>query len=182
MDASQVNNGQPLQPRPLDNVGWDISHARRLVPLFDAMRNYGRYFAKVYGLPARDVVSDEIARAYAHQLTAKLWNQDIQRPLFSNFWSGANGWYRVGYQDGVKCNAGYPPYGLSISVPVGGYLTWSDMEGELSGIGQTLYTLINSSDEPSKEFVERYYEGLSSAAPQRTRDLNRFMFYASLVR
>jgi len=180
--VDQDKDAPPVKPSPVDSVGWDISHARRLVPLFDALRNYGDRFAAAYRVPAQEVAGSEIARAYARQLTAKLWNQDRQKPLFRNFWSGANGWYRVGYQDGVKCNTGYPPYGLSISVPVGGYLTWVGMEGELAGIGQALYALVNSADEENKAFVERYYEGLSPAATPRTRNLNQFMFYASLVR
>ncbi|MGE8319960.1 MAG: hypothetical protein ACN6O3_14530 [Comamonas sp.] len=181
-DAGEDREAPPVKPSPVDSVGWDISHARRLVPLFDAMRNYGSRFAAVYGVPAQEAIGNEVATAYAHQLTAKLWNQDQQRPLFKNFWSGANGWYRVGYQDGAKCNTGYPPFGLSSAIPVGGYLAWSGMSGELAGIGKALFTLVNSQDAESKAFVERYYEELSSAVPQRTRDLNRFMFHASLVK
>ena len=51
-------------------------------------------------------------------------NGDATQPLFSNYWSGVNGWYRVAYDNGAdQCREGYPPYGLTDSFPTGGYLT-----------------------------------------------------------
>jgi hypothetical protein len=75
--------------------------------------------------------------------------------LFSNYWSGANGWYRVGYDErgSGKPAEGVPPYGLTKSLPTGGYITWAKYNPVIAIIGKRLYELINSTDKTSIQFM-----------------------------
>src|SRR5690606_2955298 len=75
-------------PVPRKGVGWDISHARRLVSVFDSFR---RHRAIVDGL----TFTEDDARAYARQMAFAVWDGNVESPSFATYFSGANGWYRV---------------------------------------------------------------------------------------
>jgi len=175
-ESAQIKRMPPVP----QNLGWDISHARRLVPLFDSFSDYREQMSHLYALPIEKLDGD-LKGAYAQQLIKNIWNQDEKRPLFKNYWSGANGWYRVGFKGGGKCTQGYPPFGLSIAVPTGGYFTWAAKNAKLAELGASLYSLTSDKNEEASAFMEKNYRGLSRKATQRTRELNQFMFYPTLV-
>lgn len=168
--------------KPVDNLGWDISHARRLVHAFDAIERNRQAMREVFGVEETTLPSPAIIEAFAQQLIVKVWNGDIQHPLFSNYWSGANGWYRVAYDNGTpRCMEGHPPFGLSDSFPTGGYASWARYVPEIRTLGRRLYELSRASDEASRNFMDQYYPGLGGKASTGRRMLNELMFWPSLV-
>lgn len=75
--------------------------------------------------------------------------------------TGANGWYRVAYCNGIGwCNEEYPPYGLRDSSPTGGYITWAVYNPTIGLLGQRLYDLFlsqNSFEDYVPAFLGRCY-------------------------
>ena len=141
-----------------ENAGWDISHARRLVPALETFTRNLKHIRAVWGYdnPAFDPVA--LRQAFANQLLEKIWNGDLNRPLFSNFWSGDNGWYRVAYANQTgRQFVGYRPYGLSISIPSGGYPVWGAFDPTLHTLFTSLYELAQSDDPSAISFVEQHY-------------------------
>lgn len=140
------------------NMGWDISHSRRLVPALETFERNQKNIAKVYGYrnPAFDPTA--LATAYANQIVAKIWNHDRKYPLFKNYWDGSNGWYRVGYNNGTgSCDPGYPPFYLTTSIPDCGYPQWGTFNQTLHNICLTFYNLIQSDSIGAKSFISKYY-------------------------
>lgn len=140
------------------HAGWDISHARRLVPALETFVRNRKHIEAVWGYdnPAFDPVA--LRRAFANQLVEKIWNGDRRFPLFSNFWSGDNGWYRVAYanQTGRKF-AGYPPYGLTSSVISGGYPVWGAFHPTLQTLFSNILELSRTDDPGAVSFLSRHY-------------------------
>lgn len=168
-------------PRVMD-VGWDISHARRFVHVFDALERSRGALVAVLGLSDKKIPSPETVAALARQLRFRVWNQDADHPLFTNYYSGVNGWYRVAYDNGTGlCRAGYAPFGLSISFPTGGYATWNRFEPVLGVLARRIHAMTVSSGERERAFVEKYYSYLSGSADPRTRALNELMFWPTLI-
>ena len=167
---------------PVENIGWDISHARRLVHAFDAIERNREAMQQFWRVAQDDLPSVGIMRAFAHQLLEKVWNGDAEYPLFSNYWSGANGWYRVGYDNGTpRCMEGYPPFGLSNAFATGGYASWARYDPEIRTLGRRLYRLSVSDIEADRLFMDKYYPGLGTKAGVGNRMLTQLMFWPSLV-
>lgn len=164
------------------DVGWDISHARRVVHVLEALERNRSALTTVWGVSAARIPGTEDVAALARQFRFKVWNQDVDRPLFANYYSGVNGWYRVAYDNGTgRCREGYPPFGLSDSFPTGGYATWAPLEPILGLLGRRLYSLTRSSAEADQAFVAQYYRVLSQRADPRRRALNELMFWPTLI-
>ena len=123
-----------------------------------------------------------LTSAFANTLVAVIWNGDTRKPLFSNYWSGANGWFRVAYDNGTgQCREGYPPYGLTDSFPTGGYSTWAQHRPVIGLLGQRLYDLINAPNDTNSPFIMKYYPAFSKLASAQNRALAKIMFFPSLV-
>ncbi|MES3016504.1 MAG: hypothetical protein V4721_01945 [Bacteroidota bacterium] len=142
-----------------DDVSWDISHARRLVPALETFVRNRENIKKVWGYnnPAFDPLA--LRQAYANQISDKIWNGDTQYPLFTNFWSGDNGWYRVAYanQTGRRME-GYTPYGMNTSMPLGGYPVWGSFHPALRTVFRSIFELSQSNDPAAKSFITQYYQ------------------------
>ncbi|MBW7890760.1 MAG: hypothetical protein H3C48_07010 [Chitinophagaceae bacterium] len=146
-----------------DDAGWDISHSRRLVPAFETFVRNRNNIKNIWGYdnPAFDPVA--LRQAYANQITEKIWNEDDEYPLFSNYWSGDNGWYRVAYANQTgRQFAGYPPYGMNKSMPLGGYPVWGAFHPVLKTIFRNIFSLSQSEDSTAKSFMSKYYPGVSA--------------------
>ena len=156
---------------PVDeSIGWDISHARRLVHFFDAIQRNREALAAVYGVADKELPAKNVVSAFARQLFVNVWNQDQDWPLFANYFSGANGWYRVAYDNGTgRCLEGFPPSGLSDAFPTGGFATWSVLEPQLRPLGQRIYELSQSDEDSDQAFVESYYKNLGKKRPLTRR-------------
>jgi hypothetical protein len=165
------------------DIGWDISHARRLVHVLDALDRNRDAIRQIFPACAAFLPSSGLASAYANTLVAVVWNHDADKPLFSNYWSGANGWYRVGYKgtDG-QCREGYPPYGMSDAFVTGGYIAWGRYNPVIDRLGRRIYELAGASDENASTFINKNYPGLGNKAGAMKRALTRFMFLPALVK
>lgn len=167
---------------PVSNIGWDISHARRLVHAFDAILRNKEAMQEVFGIEAGVLPSAETVRAFAQQLDVNVWNGDAEFPLFSNYWSGVNGWFRVDYNNGASsCMEGYPPFGLSDSFATGGYASWGRYVPEIRPLGRRLYQLSQSSEAHHRSFIDQYYTRLGATASTSSRNMTQLMFWPSLV-
>jgi hypothetical protein len=167
---------------PVGNLGLDISHARRLVHFFAAIERNRDALSKVFQIPLPEIPPQEVVTAFARQLRLKVWNQDQEKPLFTNYFNGANGWYRVGYDNGgSQCAEGYPPFGLTNSFPTGGYITWSAAEPMLGRLGRQIYALTQSDDKSNQAFVEKYYANLRASASGDAQVIEKLMFWPSLI-
>lgn len=175
-------NLDPRNVRPVKDLGWDFSHARRLVQFFDAVTANRHAMAAWWGIAPQALPAPDLGRAFAAQLLTKVWNGDAQAPLFTNYWSGANGWYRVAYDNGTgHCYAGYKPYGLSDSFPTGGYAQWAAYYPLIADLAHTIYQCTQSAHPADMEYVRSHYGGLSAKASAHTRMVQQLMFWPSLV-
>jgi hypothetical protein len=136
-----------------------------------------------YNLPAGSLPFVERKAAYANQLVDVIWNQDLSRPLFSNYWSGANGWYRVAYDPGNgSCRQGKAPFSLSSSFPEGGFIGWQSYNPTLCRLGQRLFSLSLSIDPQDTAWFKKYYQHLwfyNAFSPLSS--FKKIQFYSSLV-
>lgn len=121
--------GGPIQRQPTeaDNVGNDISHARRLVRFLFTLDRYNTELNLI-----EPVFLDNIHRGMANQLAYDVFDGNFQDPNFSNYLDGTVGWYRVNYAG--RPNFGYPPYDWVLggrSFLCGGYMFWSRHNSDL---------------------------------------------------
>ncbi len=164
------------------DTGWDFSHARRLVHAFDAISRNRTAMQSIFSLPDKEIPSAELFRDFANNLIAIMWNGDLVEPLLSNYWSGANGWFRVAYDNGTgECREGYPPYGMTESFVTGGYVTWARYRPEIGLLGKSIYMLISDPDGTRSPFITKYYSDLSSDADKQTNSRTKFAFFPTLV-
>ncbi|MEN3363402.1 MAG: hypothetical protein V7606_676 [Burkholderiales bacterium] len=164
------------------DTGWDISHARRLVHALDALERNRGALMKTFGVSRKELPRKGIARAFANTLLKDVWNGDTAMPLFSNYWSGANGWFRVAYDNGTgACREGYPPYGMSDSFATGGYIVWAQYRPQIGVLGRRLYDLAREPDEEGAAFITKYYPTLSKQAGAQSNALAKLMFLPTLV-
>ncbi len=174
LDSSYISN----------DVAWDISHSRRLVPALETFVRNRKNIKAVWGYdnPAFDPIA--LRNAYANQIVEKIWNGDINYPLFSNFWSGDNGWYRVAYvhQTGRRF-IGYPPYGLSSSMPLGGYPAWGNFHLTLKTIFRNIFELSHTNDSKTKSFISENYQGLlvNRSDKTSTKPIQNLSFLSDLI-
>ena len=117
------------------NVGWDISHARRFVHVFETLLRHRDVTGQAF--PTRKTLV-----GLANQLIYAAFNRDFEGPLFTNFMSGTNGWYRVGFKG--QATFGYAPYRLSNAVPTGGYLTWVKYNPDVGRVAKALRKMIRA--------------------------------------
>jgi hypothetical protein len=98
---------------------------------------------------------DEFITRFANELVYGSSNRNITKPLFTNYFGGMNGWYRVGY---VRPDFGYPPYGLTDSVPLGGYGYWASYNPDVGMLMNSLHNLSELQD----PFIKKYYPYLQT--------------------
>lgn len=180
---SPVPRNPLIPPQPVANVGWDISHARRLVPLFDAVNRVGSQAFQKYDIDPGELPDRSLQVAYAKQLEHVIWNQDIEKPLFSNYWSGANGWYRVAYDPGNgSCRLGNPPFGLSSAFAQGGFITWGELDGLIHRLGAQLYFNMSQDLPENVDWIQRYYPQLAAGDSELgTKQVGKLQFLSSLI-
>ena len=133
-------------------TGWDINHGKRFVQVFETLYNN----RKITG----DSFPDEaFMKSMANELVYGSSNRNIEKPLFTNYFGGVNGWYRVGFHGSTF---GYPPYGLTSYVPEGGYGYWAKYN---SDVGVLMHALLNRtantrSGKFPDPFMLKYYPAL----------------------
>lgn len=122
-------------------ASWDLSHGRRLVYFFSAVRRSGASL----GLTS-DSWWTRFQTGYANQLLYKVFNRDFKNPSFANFMDGTNGWYRVNYSG--RASFGYAPGAMSESFIEGGFLAWRETNPDFELLAQ-----------PAWEVLARPYNG-----------------------
>lgn len=164
------------------DIGWDISHARRLVQALDALSRNRRAITQTFDIPSARLPAASLEAQFAATLVATMWNGDSGQPLFANYWGGANGWYRVAWDDGSsRCREGTPPYGLTESFANGGYIVWSRHEPAIGALGRRLYDLSRLPDGGGARFLSAHYPSLATQTGERRGIIGRLMFLPSLV-
>lgn len=169
--------------QPSETLGWDISHARRLVHFFNAIERNRSALMTVFGLSSKDLPSQETIASFARQLTLNVWDQNKDYPLFTNYFNGVNGWYRVAYDNGTgRCTEGYKPYGLSNSFPSGGYASWAAWNSDIDILSRRLYMLTKSNVDNDKFFIKKYYSEFSDNVKSDVRQRYQMMFWPTLIK
>ncbi len=134
---------------PLE-TSWDISHSRRYVDVFISLvRN-----SEILGL---SFPKESLLKYFANQFVYKVFNGNFRYPLFSNFWNGDNGWYRVGYSK--RQGYGYAPNDLSVASLTGGYAWFSPYNKDLELLYSRLYTMILCGSKLEKEWLADHFSG-----------------------
>lgn len=132
-----------------DDVGWDVSHARRFVEAFDALHAHRHELELSFP-------TTEYMEAMAATFAYNVFNGDFERPLFTNFMDGTNGWYRVEYSD--RNGFGYGPWDMSIAAMRGGYGFWMELNADLIDVFTASYQMFLSSDPSIRQHVMERYE------------------------
>jgi len=145
-------------------VGWDFSHARRFINVF--MTLLDTRFATEQTFP-----DETVLKKLANQVAYKMFNKDFNRPLFTNFWDGTNGWYRVNYSNRV--GFGYAPNDLSVSFPTGGYGFWGRFNPDIDKIMEAVWKIIDSSDPEIITFRNNHYGSFYSNYQRKVPDWNK---------
>lgn len=126
----------PAQKKATQNLGWDLSHARRLVHVFGTL-------IRSKSITGRSFPTTTTMKRLAAQYAYASFNKNLSLPLFNNFVDGSNGWYRVDYH-GV--GFGYAPYDLSNSAYTGGYGFWKVYNPDVDTINRALWKLAARKD------------------------------------
>ncbi len=129
-------------------VGWDVSHARRFVEVFETLHE----LAPALGL---SFPNDRFMAGLARNVAHIIFLGDERLPLFTNLWDGTNGWYRVGYSG--RTGFGYAPSDLSIALLNGGYALWVEYYLPLKRVYEATYAMVSSLDPEVQAFWEEHY-------------------------
>ncbi len=160
------------------DAGWDVSHARRFVA-FCRVSQWARAAAiDFFTLP------QAWPEALAHQLAQAIPSRmvvDGNRPRFTNYWSGRDGWYRVDFNPAVQCFGGYEPGGLSDALLVGGYPEWAREDEGFGRLVSRLYALAHSQSPIDQAHMTRYFPAARSWVLNDGAQVPMAAFYASLV-
>ncbi|MBI2896938.1 MAG: hypothetical protein HYY06_25495 [Deltaproteobacteria bacterium] len=161
-----VTEGTPprVPPQPLTGVSWDISHARRLVSVFDSFRRHRALLPTAWA-DASVQFTDEEARAFARQIAFGVWSGDLLDPQFATFLDGTNGWYRVNYSN--RPAFGYQPFAMTASAPLCGYAFWKELEPALGPALSAAFARIDTPPDTTDEQAMKIIQALPEAMPYR---------------
>ena len=134
-------------------VGWDFSHARRFTHVFMSLLD--TRFATGQTFPDATVLTK-----LANQVAYQIFNKNFNRPLFTNYWDGTNGWYRVGYSGRV--GFAYAPSDLSNAFPTGGYGLWGKFNPDIDRVMNAVWKVIDSTDPQVVAFRDSHYGSIWS--------------------
>ena len=138
-----------LVPQISDNrAGWDLSHARRLVPVLASFR-------RARPITGSDFPDDTVMTGLANQLAYGTMVGTREWPQFSNYLSGLNGWYRVIYRGRV--GFGYGPSDIGNAAFLeGGYGLWGAWSKDVAALTSRMGAILRASDPASVEFRSKH--------------------------
>ncbi len=128
--------------------GWDLSHANRWVQVFNSMREARSHVGYSF-FTAQDL------ERYANQLIYRLYDRNIACPHFSNYVSGANGWFRVNYNG--RPGYGYAPSEMSVHFAEGGFSFFGAYNNDINVVANRLLELWLSSN-PADVACQQSYQ------------------------
>jgi hypothetical protein len=117
-------------PRRNPKAGWDVSHARRWVSVFDTFRRQQKTTGHAFP-------TDATLAAYARKLRTRVFVESGGKIRFNNYMDGSNGWYRVNYSN--RPGFGYAPFGIGVETPRSGFGFWSQYD---PSIGQQIEAFV----------------------------------------
>ncbi len=126
-----------VDKRRVHQVGWDIGHGSRFVFVFSALN-------KAREATGQSWPTNEDLRKFANQFAYGAFNKNFERPLFTNFMDGTNGWYRVHYEE--KQGFGIQPHGLTSAGLTGGWAFWYKYNQDIGRIMASLWKVVRSTD------------------------------------
>lgn len=148
---------------PGKNVGWDLSHARRFVYVFDTLFKDKEVLDLDF--PARTVLEN-----MANQLVYGVFNRDFKKPLFANFMDGTNGWYRLSYSG--RAGFGYGPGDMSLAVFAGGYGFWFVYNKDIEKVFSGFLNMLESKNPDLRKHLVEHYETNGWSKYARTHGVN----------
>ncbi|MCC7299565.1 MAG: hypothetical protein IT583_00605 [Verrucomicrobia bacterium] len=142
--CTNATTPQGLPHQPANDVGWDISHARRFISTFNTLRdNYTILQAGYSSFPS--FPTDATMTKLANQLVYGAFNKDLNQPLTANYMTGTNGWYRVGYSyNGAPPDEGFPPYGFPQEGALAGYNFWAKYNPDIAVMENAIWNKIRT--------------------------------------
>ena len=120
-------------------LGWDLSHASRFPYVFTTMHD-------ARSVTGQDWPNTEDMRRFANQFAYKNFNKDLNRPLFTNYVDGSNGWYQANVDDIKIKGRGIPPFGSSLSAPTGGWALWHRFNPDIGKVMASVWKVTRSTD------------------------------------
>lgn len=81
-----------VQPQPVMGTGWDISHARRLPPVYDSLWRHRDLLGTTF--PTKESIAQ-----LGRQLALVVHQPNASPPQWTNYFDGTNGWYRINYSN-----------------------------------------------------------------------------------
>lgn len=136
-------NGDPaLDPKPLEKVSADVSHARRYNWYLETIKRYGE--------PFKVSISDELMERWANNLAYKVSIGTVENPHFTIYSDGVDGWFRVGYAG--RKYFGYRPGMMDIHFVGSSY-------GMMGRYNPKIYTWMDAWAKKSPNKMKGYYGG-----------------------
>ncbi len=108
-----------------DVTGQDVSHASRFVTIFASLR-------RNRVTTGQSFPDNQTMTKFANMMAYAVFNKDLNKPSFSTYMGGVDGWYRVGYSG--REGFGYAPGNMSSTVLTGGYAYWRKYNSDLRTI------------------------------------------------
>ncbi len=143
--------GEIFQHAPLPSeTTWDISHARRYVDIFSSL-------VRDTTILSLSFFDASLLEALANQFVYKVFDGNFDRPLFSNFWGGVNGWYRVGYSG--RKGYGYGPSDLSIAALTGGFAFLAQYNKDVGHLYRKLADMVLCGSDKDKRWLREHFSG-----------------------
>ncbi|MGE0787079.1 MAG: hypothetical protein AB7S26_15505 [Sandaracinaceae bacterium] len=143
-------------PTPARDVGWDLSHARRWVHVFDSFRR----FAAEVDAPFE---GERFVAGLARQLAFGASVGACPNVAFTNYFDGTNGWYRVNYAG--RADYGFAPWAMTGVVAPSGYGLWSDVVPELGDRVACAFAALDTYDDADPADARLLVAALPSLLP-----------------
>lgn len=143
---TSISTGITPSKGSVEGISWDISHARRWVHILESMLENKHHIGS-------DFPDNSTMEKFANQVVYKIFNGNFEYPLFSNYFDGTNGWYRVNYSR--REGFGYRPYDLSKEALTSGFFFWSKYNADLARLQKKLLEVIQDKDK--QEHIDNYY-------------------------
>lgn len=132
-------------------IGWDLSHADRFPWIFTSLHHCREYTGASFP-------DESVLQKLANQFVYITFNGNLEKPLFSNFMDGTNGWYRVNYEGNSQF--GYGPSKLSEAVLNGARAMWSPYNADIVKVMDALWSLLNTEIKERRAHSELFYNTL----------------------
>lgn len=168
------------KPAPREGIGWDFSHARRLIQAMDALERNREKMKSSFALTEAQLPSANLPKAFAANLINSVWNGNLTSPLFTNYTNGANGWF-LAYSINGACDEGMKPFSMSDTFPTGGFITWAQYYPVIGDLGARMYELVSTPTGYQSSFMTKNYPRLSGPPADGNRAISTFMFLPTLV-